>query len=110
MPLLVSGLSTTQPRLFEPPRWSGQAQSGPSITPARGEGAYRNPYRAEYFGRFRPGYHTLLLGDAQYYWYDSLAPDCVPTVLNGVSCYLCDGIYYQPYFYGGQTVYLVMPY
>jgi hypothetical protein len=72
-------------------------------------GAYRNPYRDEYFRHFRAGYRPFLLGDAQYYGYDSLPVDCPPVVLNEITYYLCDGVYYQPYIYGGQTVYLVVP-
>jgi hypothetical protein len=30
-------------------------------------GAYRNPYRDEYFRHFRPGYRPFVLGGAQYY-------------------------------------------
>ena len=35
-------------------------------------GAYRNPYRDEYFRHFRPGYRPFVFDDAQYYGYDSL--------------------------------------
>jgi hypothetical protein len=73
-------------------------------------GAYRNPYRDEYFRRFRPGYYPFIFGDAQYYGYYSLPPDCQPVVLNGITYYLCDGVYYQAYIYGGQTVYVAVPY
>jgi hypothetical protein len=72
-------------------------------------GAYRNPYRDEYFRHFRPGYRPFVLGDAQYYGYDSLPVGCQPVVLDNVTYYLCDGVYYQPYIYDGQTVYLVVP-
>ncbi len=30
-------------------------------------------------------------------------------LLNGIIYYLFDGVYYRPYIYGGQTVYLVYP-
>jgi len=72
-------------------------------------GGYRNPYRDEYFRRFRPGYLSFLIGDAQYYYYDALPPDCQTVVSNGITYSLCDGVYYQPYLYGGQTVYVVVP-
>ncbi len=72
-------------------------------------GAFRNPYRDEYFRRFRPGYRPFVLDSAQYYGYDSLPPGYQPVVLNGITYYLFDGVYYQPYIYGGQTVYLVVP-
>ena len=72
-------------------------------------GAYRNPYRDEYFRHFRPGYRSFLIGDASYYYYDNLPPGYQTVVINGITYYLLDGVYYQPYIYGGQTVYMVVP-
>lgn len=72
-------------------------------------GAYRNPYRADYFSHFRPGYRPFVLGGAQYYGYYGLPPGYQPVVLNGITYYLYDNVYYQPYIYGGQAVYLVVP-
>jgi hypothetical protein len=72
-------------------------------------GGYRNPYRDDYFRHFRPGYLPFVIDDAQYYGYYSLPPGCQLVVLNGITYYLLDGVYYQPYIYGGQTVYLVVP-
>jgi len=76
-------------------------------SPARG--AYRNPYREEYSRHFRPGYRSFFLGDVEYYGYDSLEPNCQPVAIDGITYYLCDGVYYQPYISDGQTVYLVVP-
>jgi hypothetical protein len=50
-----------------------------------------------------------VLGDAQYYGYDSLPIGYQQIVLNGITYYLFNGVYYQAYVYGGQTVYLVFP-
>jgi hypothetical protein len=50
-----------------------------------------------------------VIDDAQYYGYDSLPLGCQLVMLNGITYYLLDGVYYQPYIYGGQTVYLVVP-
>jgi hypothetical protein len=72
-------------------------------------GAYRNPYREEYFRHFRPGYRSFLIGDASYYYYDVLPADYQTVVLNGITYYLYDGVYYRAYLYGGQTVYMVVP-
>jgi hypothetical protein len=72
-------------------------------------GVYRNPYRDEYFRHFRPGYRPFVLDGAQYYGYGSLPLGYQQVVLNGITYYLFDGVYYQPYIYGGQTVYLVVP-
>ena len=68
-------------------------------------GAYRNPYRDEYFRHFPPGYRPFVLNGAQYYGYDNLPLGYQLVVLNGITYYLFDGVYYQPYIYGGQTVY-----
>jgi hypothetical protein len=71
---------------------------------------HRNPYRDDYARHFRPGFRTFLLGDALYDYYDTLPGDCQPVVNDdGSTYYLCDGVYYEPYVYGGQTVYLVVP-
>jgi hypothetical protein len=70
---------------------------------------YRNPYADTYFRRFRPGYHPLVVGPTQYYFYPVLPPLYQTVVVNGVTYYLADGVYYQPYLYQGQTVYMVVP-
>jgi hypothetical protein len=72
-------------------------------------GGYRNPYNDDYFRRFRPGYRPFFLNGAQYYGYDSLPLGYQQVLLNGIAYDLFDGVYYQPYIYGGQTVYLVVP-
>jgi hypothetical protein len=105
------GSAPPPPRRFEPVR--------PVVPPAavRHEhyeapgyrGGYRNPYREDYFRRFRPGYHPIVVSGAQYYLYPELPPGCQTVVVNGVTYYLCDGVYYQPYFYEGQTQFMVVP-
>lgn len=72
-------------------------------------GRWRNPYRDDYWRRFRPGWFPIVIGDVQYYAYPGLPGACQTVVVNGVAYYLCDGIYYQPYIYQGQTVYMVVP-
>jgi hypothetical protein len=72
-------------------------------------GGHRNPYGEEYSRHFRPGYNSFLIGDASYYYYASMPPGYEQVVLDGITYYLLDGVYYQPYIYGGQTVYLVVP-
>jgi len=76
-------------------------------SPSRG--GHSNPYSDEYFRHFRPGYVPYLLGDAQYYGYDTLPLGYQEVVIDGITYYLLDGVYYQAYLYGGQTVYLVVP-
>jgi len=72
-------------------------------------GAYRNPYSDAYFRQFRPGYRPFVLSGAQYYGYDSLPLGYQQVVMDSITYYFSDGVYYQPYIYGGQTVYLVVP-
>jgi hypothetical protein len=72
-------------------------------------GRWRNPYRDDYWRRFRPGWFPIVIGDVQYYAYPALPAVCQTVVVNGVAYYLCDGIYYQPYIYMGQTVYMAIP-
>ena len=88
----------------------GQARSGPSITRARRLGASTAILTETIIsGDFPPGYRSFVFGDAQYYGYDSLPIGYQLVVLNGITYYLFDGVYYQAYIYGGQTVYLVVP-
>jgi hypothetical protein len=70
---------------------------------------YRNPYRDDYFRRFPPAYHPFVLNGAQYYGYYSPPVGCQQVVVNGIVYYLFNGVYYQAYMYGGQTIYLVVP-
>lgn len=67
-------------------------------------------YAPDYFRRFRPGWATLLLGGALYYYWTAL-PDagCGTQVINDQTYYICDGIYYVPYFYNGTMVYVAVP-
>ena len=44
---------------------------------------------------------------AQYYGYYTLPVGYQQVVLNGITYYLFNGVYYQAYMYGGQTMYLV---
>jgi hypothetical protein len=89
---------------------AGRDPAGPAAQ--RGQalgGASRNPYHNEYSRHFRPGYRSILLGGAEYYLYDTLPDGCQTVLANGTTYDVCDGVYYQPYIYGGQTVYLVVP-
>lgn len=52
---------------------------------------------------------SAVFGDALYYYYDSLPIGFQVVVLEGITYYVFNGVYYQAYIYGGQTVYLVVP-
>jgi hypothetical protein len=42
-------------------------------------------------------------------YYHDLPPGCQTVVIEGITYYLYDGVYYQAYLYGGQTVDMVVP-
>jgi hypothetical protein len=89
---------------------AGRDPVGPGVTPREvAVDAHRNPYRGDYARHFRPGYRSMMLGGSEYYMYDSLPSGCQTVLENGITYDVCDGVYYQPYIYGGQTVYLVVP-
>jgi hypothetical protein len=77
--------------------------------PPRPGVVYRHPYSVAYLRRFRPGWRPIVIGPTQYYVYAAPPPGSSVLTLNGVSYYLSDGVYYQPYLYEGQTVYMVVP-
>jgi hypothetical protein len=70
---------------------------------------FRVPYEREYIRRFPLGYRTIVVGPNQYYAYPYLPAGYRPIVINGVTYYLAGGVYYQPYLYEGQTMYLAVP-
>ncbi len=73
-------------------------------------GGYGNRYSNDYSNRFRPGYLPYILSDGyQYYGYDDLPVGYQTVVEDGITYYLFDGVYYQAYIIGGQTVYVVVP-
>jgi hypothetical protein len=89
---------------------AGRDPVGPAVQRGHELGAAaRNPYHSDYSRHFRPGYRSIMLGGAQYYLYDTLPDGCQTVLANGITYDVCDGVYYQPYIYGGQTVYLVVP-
>jgi len=72
-------------------------------------GAWRNPYRDDYFRRFRPGWRPIVIDGAQYYTYPVLPVGYQTVVVNGVTYYFYDDVYYLPYIYEGQTVFMAVP-
>jgi hypothetical protein len=79
------------------------------VAPGYYRGVYRNPYTELYFGRFRPGYRPIVIGGAQFYIYPALPVGFTTVVVNGITYYLFNGVYYQPYIYEGTTQYMVVP-
>ena len=95
-------------------RGSGAVRAGGAVRSEHhagsvSRGANLNPYRDEYFRHFRPGYNPYVIDGAQYYGYNTLPVGYQQVVINGVVYYLFDGVYYLPYIYNGQTIYIVAP-
>jgi len=67
------------------------------------------PYSAAYAALIPPGYPTLALAGTNYLYTTVLPPVAQPIAVGGVSYYVSNGIYYQPYFLGTRTVYVVAP-
>jgi len=96
--------------------WPPSANSGQQGGAAAAIGAeqqaatgYRIPYSVEYLSRFRPGYRPFVVGDVQYYGYYNMPAPYLQTMINGVTYYISNGVYYLPRVFGGQTVYLAVP-
>jgi len=89
---------------------AGRDPAAPAVQRVEGDGsANRNPYQEAYSRHFRPGYRPIVLGGARYFIYDSLPLGCQTVSASGITYDVCDGVYYRPYIYAGQTVYLVVP-
>ena len=71
--------------------------------------AFPLAYTATYVNSFLPGYQSMVWNNAMYYYYPMLPPGAQLTVVGGESIYVAGGIFYRPVFYGGQTVFMVMP-
>jgi hypothetical protein len=66
-------------------------------------------YPAAYLNLFAPGYQTILAGDVAYYYYPALPPGAAFVTVGGAGYYRAGGLWYQPYWNGGQNVYLIVP-
>ncbi|HZU35168.1 MAG TPA: hypothetical protein VFA18_04645 [Gemmataceae bacterium] len=65
-------------------------------------------YDRDYFRHFRPGYRTIMIGPATYYYYPGLPVGYQTVVVGGRTYYLAGGVYYVPYAYSGSTIYLAV--
>ncbi len=66
------------------------------------------PYSPGYLALIPPGYPTLAVGGINYFYTPVLPPDAQPITVGGVNYFVSNGVTYQPYFVGAQTVYLVV--
>jgi hypothetical protein len=107
-----------------PRGFAAQGAEGRTAVSTPRFGAYSGPNVDAYAGRYRAGAVTAngaaytRYGGAGYVarpaplpgTYIRTVPAGATTVVyHGVSCYYVGGVYYQPVFYGGTTVYVVVP-
>jgi hypothetical protein len=74
-----------------------------------GPGANWNRFNAGYAARYPAGYNTFAYGGRYYYWYPSLPVGAVAVPYGPVVGYAANGVYYMPYFFNGQVVYIAVP-
>jgi hypothetical protein len=65
------------------------------------------PYSAAYLARIPPGYPSLQIAGTNYYFTPVLPPGAQPATVGGGTYFVSNGVFYQPYFLGMQTVYVV---
>jgi hypothetical protein len=66
-------------------------------------------YNRRYAGWFHPGYRSITIGSGNYFYYPRLPVGYRTVVAGPTTYYVSNNVYYRPYIYGGQTVYLVVP-
>ncbi|HEY7428630.1 MAG TPA: hypothetical protein VH682_30650 [Gemmataceae bacterium] len=65
-------------------------------------------YSPGYLARIPPGYPFLEIAATPYYYTPVLPPGSQPVTVGGVDLFASNGVFYQPYFLGARTVYLVV--
>jgi hypothetical protein len=66
-------------------------------------------YSAAYHALIPPGLATLEIASTPYFYTTLLPAASRPVVVGGANLFVSGGVYYQPYFLGNQTVYVVVP-
>jgi hypothetical protein len=66
-------------------------------------------YSAAYSALIPPGLSTLEIAATPYYYTPLLPLGSQPVVVGGANMFVSRGVFYQPYFLGNQTVYVVVP-
>jgi hypothetical protein len=65
-------------------------------------------YSPAYLARIPPGFATLEIAATPYYYTPVLPPGSQPVTVGGVNLFASNGVFYQPYFLGARTVYVVV--
>jgi hypothetical protein len=108
-PVRVAPVHVAPARVAPPVARSGSVRSE-HYAGSGSRGGYSNRYSDAYFGRFRLGYLPYILSDGyQYFGYYDLPVGYQTVLEDDVTYYLFNGVYYQAYIIGGQTVYVVVP-
>src|SRR5439155_27057353 len=55
------------------------------------------------------GYHTFAYGSYSYYWWPTLPVGATAVAYGDSTGYTADGVYYIPYLYNGQAIYVAVP-
>jgi hypothetical protein len=87
----------------------GSAQRPTGRLEVGGATANWNRFDANYIRRFPAGYRTFWYGSYPYYWYPTLPSGATPVTYGATTGYVYDGVYFVPYFYEGQVVYVAVP-
>jgi hypothetical protein len=66
-------------------------------------------YSAAYRALIPPGLSTLEIAATPFYYTPVLPLASRPVVVGGANMFVSGGVYYQPYFLGNRTVYVVVP-
>jgi len=65
-------------------------------------------YSAAYLARIPPGYPFLEIAATPYFYTPVLPPGSQPVTVGGLDLFASNGVFYQPYFLGARTVFLVV--
>ena len=68
-----------------------------------------NRFDAAYRSRYPAGWYTYSYGGFPYYWYPALPAGAVAVPYGTMTGYTVNGVYFVPYFYNGQVVYIAVP-
>jgi hypothetical protein len=88
------------PTVFAPPQVVQQTVLNPAPAPM--------PYTPAYLSRIPPGLPAMGFGGTNYFYTTVLPPGSRPATVGGVNYFVNNGVFYQPYFLGPQTVYVVV--
>jgi hypothetical protein len=66
-------------------------------------------YAPAYLNLLTPGYQTIVAQNVAYYYYPTLPPAATVAMIGGITYYQAGGVWFQPFFTGGRSLFLVVP-